>query len=129
MDLVIFLVVKMKALITRANRFIRAEEDEARGPENFGLSQEDRPSKKDKRPSRREDRRRAPSPDLHRASSPDRHTSSDRHRVLSTSAAASGGGRKFRREAATYKAVNMVFKEPSYKLLSKIKTQPFFKWP
>ena len=38
---------------------------------------------------------------------------------------ASGGGRK----AVTYKAVNTVFKEPIYKLLSKIKTQPFFKWP
>ena len=120
-------VATMKELMAWATRFIRAKKDEARGRENFGLSQEDRPSKKDKGSSKREDRRRAPSLDRHRASTPDWHRapSSDRHRAPS----ASGGGRKFRSEAATYKAVNAVFKEPIYKLLSKIKTQPFFKWP
>ena len=103
----------MKALMARANQFIRAEEDEARGWENFGLYQEDRPSKKDKKSSMREE--------------------SDRHRALSTSAAASeptsGCGKKFKREATAYKALNTIFKEPIYKLLSKIKMQPFFRWP
>ena len=71
----------------------------------------------------REDRRRAPSPDRHRA------LSSDRPRAPSTSVAASGSCRKSRREATVYRAVNTAFKEPIHKLLSKINTQPFFKWP
>ena len=37
-DLVMFPMVTMKALMAPANRFIRAEEDEVRGQENFGLS-------------------------------------------------------------------------------------------
>ena len=118
-----FPVATMKELMARANRFIRAEEDEVRGRENFGLSQKDRSSKEDKRSSRREDRRKDPSPDRHRA------LSTDRRRAPSTSATASGSGRKFRREAATHRAVNTVFKKPIYKLINKIKTQPFFKWP
>ncbi|XXG47636.1 hypothetical protein AAC387_Pa02g2249 [Persea americana] len=127
----------MKPLMARANQFIRAEKEEARGRENFGLHQGDRPSKKDKKSSRREesDRHKAPSSDRHRAPTSDRHRapSSNRYKAPSTSAAAlvptSGGGRKSRREATVYKAVNIVFKEPIYKLLSKIKMQPFFKWP
>ena len=107
------------------------EEDEVWGRENFGLNQKDLPSKGDKRSSKREDRRRDPSPDQRRASSSDRcrAPSLERHWAPSTSAAASGSGKRSRREAATFKAVNTVFKEPVYKLLSKIKTQPFFKWP
>ncbi|KAJ8632575.1 hypothetical protein MRB53_025911 [Persea americana] len=31
-------------------------------------------------------------------------------------------------EATTFNAVNIIFKKPIYKLLSKIKMQPFFKW-
>ncbi|XXG80119.1 hypothetical protein AAC387_Pa09g1057 [Persea americana] len=117
----------MKALMARANQFVRAEKDEARGRENFGLHQVDRPFK-DKKSSRREES------DRHRALSSDRHRapSSDLHRTPSTSAAASvptsRGIRKSRREATVYKAVNTVFKEPIYKLLSKIKKQSFFKW-
>ena len=54
-DLVWFTVVTLKALMAQANQFIQTEEDEARAWENFGLSQEDKPSKKDKRTSRREE--------------------------------------------------------------------------
>ena len=61
-DLVRFPVVIMKALMAWANQFIETEEDDARAWENFGLSPEDKPSKKDKRSSRREesDQHRAP---------------------------------------------------------------------
>ena len=61
-DLVRFPVVTIKALMARVNQFIRAEEDDARGRENFGLHQEDWPSKKDKKSSKREesDQHRAP---------------------------------------------------------------------
>ena len=54
-DLVQFPVVTMKALMARVNRFIEQEEEEARAQESFGLCQEDKPSKKDKRSSRREE--------------------------------------------------------------------------
>ena len=54
-DLVQFPVVTMKALMARANQFIETEEDEARARESFGLYQEEKPSKKDKRSSRREE--------------------------------------------------------------------------
>ena len=95
-DLVLFLVVTMKALMARANQFIKIEEDEARARENFSLSLEDKPSKKDKRSSRREEL--------------------GRHRTPSTLAAASvptsGGGKKFKPETTSYKAVNMFFEEP-----------------
>ncbi|XXG67552.1 hypothetical protein AAC387_Pa06g0874 [Persea americana] len=130
-QLVMYPVATMKELMARANRFIRAEEDKVQGRENFVLSQKDRPSKGDKRSSRREDRRRDSSLDRHRASSLDRRRaqSSDRHRAPFTSAAALGSGGKSRCEAATFKVMNTVFKESIYKLLSKIKTQPFFKWP
>ena len=57
--LVMYPVATMKELMARVNQFIRAEEDEVRGRENFGLSQKDQPSKEDRRSSRREDRRRA----------------------------------------------------------------------
>ncbi|KAJ8648926.1 hypothetical protein MRB53_001949 [Persea americana] len=124
-QLVMYPVATMKELMTRANRFIREEEDEVRGQENFDLSQKDRPSKgdRDNRSSRREDRRRDLSPDRHRA------RSSDRRRNPSTSVAASGSSRRTGNDAATFKAVNTIFKEPIYKLLHKIKAQPFFKWP
>ncbi|XXG82602.1 hypothetical protein AAC387_Pa10g0513 [Persea americana] len=108
-------VATMKELMTRANRFIRAEEDEVRGWENFGLTQKDRSSKGDNKSSRREDRCRDPSPDQSRA------RSSDRRQATSTSAAASGSSRRTRHEAATFKVVNTIFKEPIYKLLNKIK--------
>ncbi|KAJ8639945.1 hypothetical protein MRB53_016639 [Persea americana] len=49
-DLVWFPVVTMKALMAQANQFIIAEEDEVQGRENFGLYQDDKPSKKDKDP-------------------------------------------------------------------------------
>ena len=95
-------MVTIKALMAQTNQFIRAEEDEARGRENFGLYQEDGLSKKDKKSSRREEL--------------------DRNRAPSTSAAASvptsGGGKKFKREVTAYEAVNTIFKEPTYKLLS-----------
>ena len=70
-QLVMYPVGTMKELMTRANRFIRAEEDEVRGRENFGLSQKSRPPKgeTDNRSSRREDRRRDLSPDRHGARS------------------------------------------------------------
>ena len=68
-DLVQFPVVTMKALIARANQFIETEEDEVRAQESFGLYQEEKPSKKDKRSSQREE--------------------VDRNRVSSTSAMAS----------------------------------------
>ena len=78
-DLVRFPVVTMKVLMDRANQFIKTEEDEARARENFGLYQEEKPSKKETRSFRREE--------------------SDRHRALSTSAAASvptsRSGKKF----------------------------------
>ena len=124
-QLVMYLVATMKELMTRANQFIRAEEDEVQGRENFGLSQKDRPSKgdRDNRSSRREERSRDPSPDRHRA------RSSDRRRNPSTSVAASGSSRRTGDDAATFKAVNTIFKEPIYKRLYKIKAQPFFKWP
>ena len=58
---------------------------------------------------------------------------SDQHRALLTSAAASvptsRSGKKFKPEANTYNAINRIFKEPIYKFFSKIKSQPFFKWP
>ncbi|XXG76110.1 hypothetical protein AAC387_Pa08g0533 [Persea americana] len=97
-QLVMYPVATMKEAMAWANRFIRAEEDEVRGWVNFGLTQKDRPSKGDNRSSKREDRRRNPSPDRRRASS------LDRRRAPSTSAAASGSGRKSRREAATFEA-------------------------
>ena len=70
-QLVMYPVATMKELMTRANRFIQAEEDEVRGRENFDLSQKDLPSKgaRDNRSSRREDCRRDPSLDRHRARS------------------------------------------------------------
>ncbi|XXG53244.1 hypothetical protein AAC387_Pa03g1365 [Persea americana] len=112
-DLVRFPVVTMKALMAQANQFIKTEEDEARARENFSLCHEERPSKKEKRSSRR--------------------VELDRHRASLTSLAASvptsGSGKKFKPEATTYKAVNTILKEPIYKLLNKIKSQPFFKWP
>ena len=37
-QLVMYPVATMKELMTRANRFIRAEEDDVRGLEKFGLS-------------------------------------------------------------------------------------------
>ena len=52
--MVMYPVATMKELMARANRFIRAEEDEVWGWENFGLSRKDRPFKEDKRSSRRE---------------------------------------------------------------------------
>ena len=45
------------------------------------------------------------------------------------SAPASRGNKKYKPAAASYKAVNTIFKEPIYKFLGKIKSQPFFKWP
>ncbi|XXG77285.1 hypothetical protein AAC387_Pa08g1465 [Persea americana] len=124
-QLVMYPVATMKELMTRANRFIRAEEDEVRGRDNFGLSQKDRPSKgdRDNRSSRREDCRRDQSPDRHRA------RSLDRRRNSSTSVATSGSSKRTGNDAATFKVVNTIFKEPIYKLLPKIKVQPFFKWP
>ena len=113
-QLVMYLVATMKELMTRANRFIREEEDKVRGRENFSLTQKAAP-KGDSRSSRREDRRRDPYPDRRRASSP------ERRRPPSTSAAASGSDRKLRHEAATFKAVNTIFREPIYRLLGKIK--------
>ena len=123
-QLVMYPVATMKELMTRANWFIRVEEDEVHGWENFGLSQKDRPSKgdRDNRSSRKENRRKDPSPDRHRA------RSSDRRRNPSTSVAASGSSRRTGNDAATFKAVNTIFKEPIYKLLHKIKAQPFFMW-
>ena len=108
-------VTTMKELMTRANRFILSEKDEVRGRKNFGLTKKDQPSKADGRSSRREDRCREPSP--------------NRRRAPSTSATASGSGRRSGHEAASFKAVNTIFKEPIYRLLNKIKAQPFFKWP
>ncbi|KAJ8649485.1 hypothetical protein MRB53_002508 [Persea americana] len=115
-------VATMKELMTREDRFIRAEKDEVRGRENFGFTQKAAP-KGESRSFRRGDRHKDPSPDRRRASSP------DRRRPPSTSAAALGSGRKSRHEATNFKAVNTIFKEPIYRLLGKIKTQPFFKWP
>lgn len=112
-DLVRFPVVTMKALMAWVNQFIKQEEDEARARESFGLWQEDRPSKKDKKLSQREE--------------------VDRNKASSSSVVASiptlGGSKKSKPAAASYKAVNTIFREPIYKLLSKIKSQPFFKWP
>ena len=116
-------VTTMKELMTRANRFILAEEDEVRGRENFGLTQKSQPAKGDCRSSRREDRRRDPSPDRRKA------RSSEQRRTPSTSAAASGNGRRSGHEVASHVAINTIFKEPIYRLLNKIKAQPFFKWP
>ncbi|KAJ8634086.1 hypothetical protein MRB53_027422 [Persea americana] len=129
-QLVMYPVATMKELMTQVNQFIRAEEDEVRGRENFGLTEKVAP-KGDNRSSRREDRRRARSLDRRRAWSLDRrrHPSSDRHGAPSTLVAASGGGRASICEAPVYRAVNTVFNEPIYKLIGKIKTQPFFKWP
>ena len=42
-----FLVATMKELMTRASRFIKAEEDEARGRENLGYHHKDQPPKSD----------------------------------------------------------------------------------
>ena len=53
-DLLWFPVITVKALMARVNQFIEQEEDEARARESFDLWQEDRPSKKDKKSSRRE---------------------------------------------------------------------------
>ncbi|XXG47107.1 hypothetical protein AAC387_Pa02g1806 [Persea americana] len=115
-------VTTMKELMTRANRFILAEEDEARGRENFGLTKKSQPSKGDNRPSRREDRRRDPSPDWCKA------RSSEQCRP-SASASGSRSSRRSGHEPTSYVAVNTIFKEPIYRLLNKIKAQPFFKWP
>ena len=98
--------------MARVNQFIEQEEDEARARESFGLWQEDGPSKKDKKLSRRE--------------------KVDRNKASSSSAVApvptSGSSKKSKLAAASYKAVNTIFREPIYKFLSKIKSQPFFKW-
>ena len=87
-QLVMYPVTTMKELMTRANRFILAEEDEVRGRENFGLAKKNQPAKGDSRSSRREDRRRDPSSDRRKA------RSSNQRRTPSTSAAASGNGRR-----------------------------------
>ncbi|XXG88312.1 hypothetical protein AAC387_Pa12g0537 [Persea americana] len=103
----------MTALMARLNQFIEQEEDDARAQESFSLSQEDRPSKKDKKLSRRED--------------------ADRNKASSSSAVAPiptlGGNKKSKLVAASYKAVNTIFRELIFKLLNKIKSQAFFKWP
>ncbi|XXG54223.1 hypothetical protein AAC387_Pa03g2164 [Persea americana] len=122
-QLVMYPVTTMKELMTRANRFILAEEDEIRGRENFGLTKKSQPAKADSRSSRREDRRRDPSPDRRKAQS------SEHRRAPSASAAASGSGRRSGHEPTSHVAVNTIFKEPIYRLLNKIKAQPFFKWP
>ena len=69
-QLVMYPVATMKELMTRANRFIWAEEDEVQGRENFSLTQKAAP-KGDSKSSRREDRRRDPSSNRHTASSPE----------------------------------------------------------
>ncbi|XXG54906.1 hypothetical protein AAC387_Pa03g2674 [Persea americana] len=122
-QLVMYPVTTMRELMTRANRFILAEEDEARGRENFGLTKKSHPTKGDSRYSRREDRRRDPSPDRRKA------RSSEQRRTSSASASGSGSGRRSGHEPTSYVAVNTIFKEPIYRLLNKIKAQPFFKWP
>ena len=103
----------MKALMARVNQFIEQEEDEAQARESFGLWPEDNPSKKDKKLSRRE--------------------TADRNKTQSSSAVAPvpalRDGKKSKPVVASYKAVNTIFREPIYKILSKIKLQPFFKWP
>ncbi|XXG81436.1 hypothetical protein AAC387_Pa09g2071 [Persea americana] len=122
-QLVMYPVTTMKELMTRANRFILAEEDEARGRENFGLTKKSQPAKGDNRPSRREDRRRDPSPDRRKA------RSSEQRRTPSASTSGSRGSRRSGHEPTSHVAVNTIFKEPIYRLLNKIKAQPFFKWP
>ncbi|XXG78142.1 hypothetical protein AAC387_Pa08g2147 [Persea americana] len=122
-QLVMYPVTTMQELMTRANRFILAEEDEARGRENFGLTKKSQPAKADSRPSRREDRRRDPSPDRRKA------RSSEQRRTPSASASGSRNDRGSSHEPTSYVAVNTIFKEPIYRLLNKIKAQPFFKWP
>ncbi|XXG90595.1 hypothetical protein AAC387_Pa12g2323 [Persea americana] len=122
-QLVMYPVTTMKEPMTQANRFILAEEDEVRGRENFGLTKKNQPAKGDSKSSRREDRRRDPSPDRRKG------RSSEQRRTPSTSAAASGNGRRSGHEVASHVAVNTIFKEPIYRLLNKIKAQPFFKWP
>ncbi|XXG88794.1 hypothetical protein AAC387_Pa12g0960 [Persea americana] len=122
-QLVMYPVTTMKELMTRANQFILAEEDEARGRENFGLTKKSQPAKGDSRSSRREDRRRDPAPDRHKA------RSSEQRRTPSASAAGSRNGRRSGHEPTSHVAVNTIFKEPIYRLLNKIKAQPFFKWP
>ena len=112
-DLVRFPMVTVKALMAWVNQFIEQEEDKARAREGFGLWQEARPSKKDKKSSRREEVNR------NKASSSS----------VVASGPTSGGSKKSKPSAASYKAVNKIFKEPIYKLHGKIKSQPFFKWP
>ena len=57
----------------------------------------------------------------------------DRNKASSSSAMVSvptsGGGKKSKPVATSYKAMNTIFREPICKLLSEIKSQPFFKWP
>ncbi|XXG59194.1 hypothetical protein AAC387_Pa04g1317 [Persea americana] len=122
-QLVMYPVTTMKELMTRANRFILAKEDEVRGRENFGLTKKSQPARGDSRFSRREDRRRDPSPDRRKA------RSSEQRRTPSTLAAGSGNNRRPGHEPASHVAVNTIFKEPIYRLLNKIKAQPFFKRP
>ena len=96
----------VKALMARVNQFIEQEEDEARARESFGLWQENRPSKKDNKLFRREEM--------------------DQNKASSSSAVApipiSEGNKKSKPVAASYKAVNTIFRELIYKLFSKIKS-------
>ena len=77
------------------------------------LRQEDRPSKKDKKLFSREE------VDRNKASSS----------LVVASAPTSWGSKKSKPAATFYKAVDTIFREPIYKLLGKIKSQPLFKWP
>lgn len=117
-ELVRYPVGTMKALMTRVNQFVEQEEDETRARENFGLKLqdgrfEDRPPQKDRKPFRKEERGRQTTP-----ASP---TAAPR--------STSEGRMKNRPPSDAYRAVNTIFKEPIYRILTKIKTQPFFSRP
>lgn len=111
-------VATMKALMTRVTQFIEQEEDNTRARENFRLKREgtrsrDGPPLVDKKlfPRKEKSHDKVPSGSV------------------MTSAPTSGGKKKNKPSAYSYKAINTVFKEPIYRLLGKIRTQLFFKWP
>lgn len=114
-ELVRYPVGTMKALMTRVNQFVEQEEDETRAQENFGLKLGDgyfgdRLPRKDKKLFRKEETSRQKA-----SASP-----------VMVSSPTSKGRKKYKPPSDSYRAVNTIFKEPIYKILTKIRTQPFF---
>lgn len=112
-EIVRYPMTTMKALMARVNQLVEQEEDEVRAQENFGMKHGDKPSAKDQKPFHRKET--------------DQSKAHSRSMMISTPA--SGNKKKSQQSANSYRAVSTFFKEPIYKLLNKIKMEPFFKWP